>query len=222
MPNNTSVIPVPYPASGTVPNIIRLPSGYGPLNSEGMQLANLALWHLNRIGNTGYLATSPESHTVQPETLGTIGNPAATQRRVWLDEPPGTVPFDEQASYPLTVGIGLANVNYPVLTVVVPQGFDGVIKWLSNNFVSTTTPPEQYQPGALIWRIYINGRPARNFGNITQEKGTVAQGRIISPIRVFSGDTVQYTVAFGPNGSILDGYTVVSLTGYYYPSRGVS
>ena len=199
--------------SGNIPNLVNVPKGYAPLNPSGQQLANLALWHLNRIGNTGMLAAPPEGTATQP--LGSVPNPAATQRRVWLDEPPGSIPFDEQGTIPIPGPTGIDTV---ILQFFVPQGFDGVIKWLSNNILSATPP---VLSGQLIWKILINGRPARNFGDITQEKGTIAQGRQVSPIRIFSGNLVQYTVQQVLGGT-LTGQTVASLTGYFFPSKGLS
>jgi hypothetical protein len=199
---------------GVLPNLVVVPKGYAPLNADGLALANLAAWHMQRIGNTGMLAAPPEGVSLQP--LGTMPNPASTQRRVWLDEPPGSVPFDEQntASIPLAGGVDKA-----VVTMVVPQGYDGVIKWISNN-VDHSVPP--FNAGDIVWKIMINGRPVRNFGNILQEKGSIAQGREISPIRIFSGDVVTYTVAQSAANTVTGGDTVCSLSGYYYPSKGIS
>lgn len=201
-------------AAGILPNLVTVPKGYAPLNAEGMELANLAAWHMQRIGNTGMLAAPPESMNLQP--LGSIANPAATQRRVWLDEPPGAIPFDEQATLPIPTTPG---VDIPVLVMLVPQGYDGIIKWISNNAINTAPP---FLPGELVWKIEINGRPVRNFGNILQEKGTIYQGREISPIRIFSGNTVTYTVQLTSSSTLTGGETVCSLTGYYYPSKGIS
>ena len=121
--------------TGNIPNLVSQPAGYLPQNSVAQQMSNLAMWHLNRIGNTGMLAAPPEGTSTQP--LGSVPNPAATQRRVWLDEPPGSVPFDEQAAIPVPPADGLDHV---VLTFTVPVGFDGVIKWISNNILSSTPP----------------------------------------------------------------------------------
>lgn len=193
-----------------LPNIANIPQGYMPLNAAGRDLVNLAAWHQQRIGQMGYLAAPPEGSMAQP--LGMPANPAATSKRVWLDEPPGSIPFDEQATAPLS---GIAGTTTTVLTLVVPAGFDGVIKWLSNNVENAV-----FVPGTLTWSIAINNRPLRNFGTIVQEKGTIAQGRRISPIRLFSANVVTYSVTEVLGG--LAGSTVVSLTGYYYPSKGVS
>ena len=197
--------------STTLPILVQVPKGYAPLNEAGLQLANLAAWHQQRIGQMGLLAIPPEGATGQP--LGMPANPAATFRRVWLEEPPGSVPFDEQASYALT---GAVAPEVTVLRMQVPLGFDGVIKWISNNVL----PAGSLTPGALTWSIEVNGRPYRNFAVITQEKGTIAQGREVSPIRIFAGDVVTYAVTEVTGGQT--GSTVVSLTGYFFPSKGIS
>jgi hypothetical protein len=204
---------MPSQATGVLPNLVVIPKGYAALNAEGLALANLAAWHLQRIGNTGLLAAPPEGTSGQP--LGSVPNPASTQRRVWLDEPPGSIPFDEQNTIAIPVTPG---ADVPVLVMTVPHGYDGIIRWISNNVIGETPA---FASGNLVWKININGRPVRNFGSISQQKGTVYQGREISPIRVFSGDVVVYTVQL-TTGTTLSGQTVCSLTGYYYPSKGVS
>jgi hypothetical protein len=191
-------------------NILNMPQGYMPLNPEGIDLANLAAWHMARIGQMGYLAAPPEGSLALP--IGLPANPAATSKRVWLDEPPGSVPFDEQASAALT---GIAGTTQTVLSFKVPAGFDGVIKWISNNIIDGV-----FIEGTITWGIFINDRPVRNFGIITEEKGTIAQGRIISPIRIFANNVITYEITEVLGGQT--GRTVVSATGYYYPSKGVS
>jgi hypothetical protein len=199
--------------SSALPNLVSVPKGYAPLNQEGLELANLAAWHLANIGNAGILAASPENTSLQP--IGSVSNPIVAAQRPWVSEPMGSVPFDEQGSYTFT-GTAHPGVNTPVLTVKCPNGFDGVIRWISNNLVVAAAVPS----GNVIWQIQINGRPVRNFGAITQEKGTIAQGRQISPIRIFSGDVVAYTIQEAVGG--LSGSSVVSLSGYFFPSKGIS
>jgi hypothetical protein len=200
------------PNNAALPNLVSIPKGYAPLNPQGMDLANLAAWHQHRIGQMGLLAVPPEGAVTQP--LGMPANPAATSRRVWLDEPPGSIPFDEQAQSTLT---GAVQPEKVLLSFRVPTGFDGVIKWLSNNVILTTGA---FLAGDFTWSLKINKRPFRNFGTITQEKGTIAQGRQISPIRLFACDLVEFTFTEAVAGHA--GQTVVSLTGYYYPSKGIS
>lgn len=133
-------------------------------------------------------------------------------KRPWLEEPSGSVPLDEQDGVDLP-GVGLSAI---VLEFLVPTGFDGVINYISNNvnfggFVQFSDD--------IIWRILINQKPVRNFSNIRAEKGTIFQGRKISPIRLFSGNLVQYEVEHLANGA-LAGQVICSTNGYFYPSKG--
>lgn len=197
-----------------LPNLVSIPKGFAPLNSDGMALANLAAWHNQSIAKTGILAAYPENSSTQ--TMGSDANPIVSSHRPWIDEPPGSIPFDEQGVVNLT-GVPAPGVTQPVVIFTVPQGYDGVINHISNN---ATDPAFVDGSGDLIWNILINGRPIRNFGNILVQKGTLAQGRIVSPIRLFSGDVVSYTVQFAAGA--LTGQVVCSLAGYFYPSRGIS
>jgi hypothetical protein len=197
-----------------LPNLVSVPKGYAPLNPAGLALANLAAWHLQNISHSGILAAAPESFSNQP--VGSPSNPITATQRPWINEPPGSIPFDEQGG--ITLGAApTPGVDQPVVTMIVPQGFDGVINYISNN--PTDTAFVDFS-GDLIWKILINGRPARNFGNILARKGTMAQGRIISAIRIFSGDVVTYSVQYAAGA--ITGQVVCSLNGYFYPSRGIS
>ena len=201
-------------STGGLPNIVAWPKPpHQQWSQQAHDLMNLAAWHTLRIGNTGILASPPETGSTQP--AGSQANPIATRRYVWNEEPPGSVPFDEQGS--ADIATLPLDVDVPVVSFTVPHGYDGIIRWISNNLVGNTVP---ITGQAIIWKILINGRAARNFGLITQQKGTIAQGREISPLHIFSGDLVQYTVMATLGG--LDGETVCSLTGYYFPSKGIS
>lgn len=136
-------------------------------------------------------------------------------KRPWIDEPSGSVSFDEQNGITLpTSGMPAAIVQ----TFNVPDGFDGVLKNLANNvnfggFVQFS--------GDIVWRLKINGRPVKNYSNILSEKGTTAAPRIISPIRLYSKDVVTWEVEHVSN-NLLAGQIITSLGGYTYPSKGVS
>lgn len=195
-----------------LPDLISAPHGL-TLNDSAHSLANLAAWHHQTITRLGLLTADQDTQSTQP--AGGESNPIVASHRPWIDEPPGSVPFDEQGVF--TLPASNSTTDHPVLTVTVPQGFDGVINYISNNTTAAGFPEGS---GELIWKILINGRPVRNFGNILVSKGTPAQGRIVSPIRVFSGDVIAYTVE-NPTGA-LAGQVICSLNGYFYPSRGIS
>lgn len=135
-------------------------------------------------------------------------------KRPWIDEPSGSIPIDAQN------GLALPIVGDPegvVLAYTVPDGYDGVIKFISNNV--TFGGFVQFS-GDIIWRITANARPIRNFEEIKNERGSIAQGRIVSPIRIYSGQVIRYLVNHIANGA-LAGQVICSFNGYIYPSRSI-
>lgn len=171
------------------------------------ELTGLAELNTKLIGNTGILG--------QPlaNDQGAPLEPPLFVRRPWLDPPSGFFPFDEQNGIALpAVGAG----DTVVLTFVVPEGYDGVINKISNTY---TAGGFVGFSGDIIWRIVANGKPIPNFQNIRNEKGTTQQPREISPIRIYSGQVIQYIVNHAANIGLV-GNTICSLTGYYYPNRG--
>jgi hypothetical protein len=134
-------------------------------------------------------------------------------KKPWLDEPSGSEPFDEQA----TISIPNIGDTAIVFSFKVPIGYDGVVKLLSCNL---TVCGFTEGDGSIIWRLFVNNRAVRNFSNILVEKGTIQIPRPISPLRLFSGDIIQWRIT--NISSALVGGTVCSLNGYIYPSKGMS
>lgn len=166
------------------------------------QLQELAAIHQDLLGIRGMLSRLDPPTT--PNTITAISRP-------WIDEPDGSIPFDEQNGIALpAVGAG----ETVVLAFIVPEGFNGVIKWLSNNFLGGGFVAFT---GDIIWRILADNRPIRNFSNIQAEKGTTNIPREISPIRIYSGQTIQFMVNHVANAA-LAGQVVCSLVGYIYPA----
>jgi hypothetical protein len=142
-------------------------------------------------------------------------NLSLVTKRPWIDEPSGSDPFDQQMGIVLPI-VGAGDVI--VGSLVCPDGNDGVIKGVSCNvnfggFVQFS--------GDIVWRLEIDGRPVKNFDNIISEKGTINFPRLISPIRIYSGQTATWIVNHEANG-LLAGQVVCSLSGYFYPSKGIS
>ena len=135
-------------------------------------------------------------------------------KRPWIDEPSGSVPFDEQQGVAVP-GVGAQSI---VLTYLVPTGDDGVIKYLSCNL--TFCGFTEFS-GDIVWRLLINQKPVKNFSNIKVEKGTIEIPRPISPLRLYSGDLVQWVILHVANAGLV-GNTVCSINGYTYPSKGLS
>lgn len=136
-------------------------------------------------------------------------------KKPWIDEPDGSVPFDPQNG--VALGAISAVIPQVILNMLVPVGFDGVIKRLSCN----TVFPFNNFSGDLQWQLRQNGRPIRNFDNILAQKGTIEIPREISPIRIYSGDLIQWVVFHLANVG-LNGQVVCSLNGYFYPNQGLS
>jgi hypothetical protein len=134
-------------------------------------------------------------------------------RKPWIDEPEGSVPFDPQAG----VALGAVGGSQVLITLVVPMGYDGVIKFLSHN---TVFPFNDFS-GDLQWQLLVDGRAIRNFDNMLAQKGTIGIPRPISPIRIYSGQIITYVVNHLANVA-LNGNVVASLNGYLYPSQGNS
>jgi len=172
-----------------------------------VNLVTLASIHQAKLGNGGFFTANPDS-----------GAPSAGDgvtefaKRPWIDPPLGSFPFDEQDGINLPA---IGNGFTVVLGFMVPNGSDGVINYISNNFLGGGF--NQFS-GDIIWQILADGRAIRNFSNIKAEKGTVGQGREISPIRIYSNQLIQYVVSHRANVG-LNGQVVCSLNGYYYPSQ---
>lgn len=135
-------------------------------------------------------------------------------KKPWLDEPSGSKPFDPQGVVALPA-VGAAAI---VLTYTVPEGYDGVVKYLSCNLTFCGFTEGS---GDVTWRLQINGKPVENFSLITVEKGTIEIPRPISPLRLFSKDIIQWIVTHVANAGLV-GSVNCSLNGYIYPSRGMS
>lgn len=171
--------------------------------TTSQSLSELALLHQSYVRGLENLATQAQTE-----------NENLVVKRPWIDEPAGSVPFDEQDG----IALPIVGVTATVLSFTVPTGFDGVIKFLSNNV--NFGGFDQFS-GDIIWRLLINKRPVRNFNNVRAEKGTIFQGREISPIRLYSKNLVEWEVEHVANGA-LAGQTICSFTGYVYPSKGDS
>lgn len=179
--------------------------------TSSQSLQELAAMHQEVLGVRGFLFAYESTNQGGGLAIGANG----VVLRPWIDEPEGSVPFDEQDGITLpAVGAGFATV----LSFQMPLGYDGVIKFLSNNFLGGGFVDFS---GDIIWAILADGRPIRNFSNIRANKGTVTIPRPISPIRVYSGQLIRYVVNHVANVG-LAGQVICSLDGYLYPSGKMS
>lgn len=165
---------------------------------------------LNDLTNLSFSHGGQDTYTVDPNLVN------SPESKPWLYEPEGSVSYDDQNGIALPAGMpsGFTLVE----SFIVPQGYDGVIKRISCNFGGGGF--EQFS-GDIIWQLRINGKPVRNYNNIRAEKGTIYIPKEISPIRLYSNDLVEWYVNHIANVG-LSGQIITSLSGYLYPSRGVS
>lgn len=135
----------------------------------------------------------------------------------WLFPPPDSQAFDPVAAI-ATPAVGAGNTL--VLTLIVPPGFDGVVRRLSHNY---TGPGFPQGSGYIVWQLLLNGNAVRNYDAMTVEFGSAAWPRKIDGIRVKSGDVLQYFVNL-PNGTgfVLPGNTniICGMGGWLYPREG--
>ena len=153
--------------------------------------------------------------------------PTLSIKRPWLEEPEGALSFDYQAGVTLpavgaasttnlTSATGAAAVLNSDGPFIVPNGYDGVINQLSCNFNGAAF---QDFSGDITWILFADSKPVNYYNNIVAQKGTVAQPRKISPLRLYSGVTYTWVVIHNSNGA-LNGQVVCTMTGYTYPNRG--
>jgi hypothetical protein len=174
------------------------------LNSYASAMNELALLHAALLTN-GQLVASGTAD-VSGSNL-----PTSVIKRPWLEEPDGSVPYDQAqvAALPAVAG------TVTVVMMTVPTGMDGVINAFSWNF---TGGGFVQGSGDIQAQLFRNGAAVRNFDNILIEKGTIQTPRPISPIRVYSNQVITLVINHLNNGA-LNGNVVGSLVGYFYPAQ---
>lgn len=175
------------------------------LNPEATGLLELAEMHNQLLARQNLIASGTGDDTKKQQPTYVVNRP-------WIEPPEGSVPFDPQT----VIALGIVGTTVTVVTLVVPPGMDGTIQSYSWNFVGGGF---NNGSGDLQAQLLRNGVPIRNYENILVEKGTVAQPRTISPLRVYSGQTITLTVKHVANIG-LNGNLNASLVGYFYPSQG--
>lgn len=208
------------PIPDTPDAVLQLGSGEGPKpvqnaiyyslwGQEGSDqaannLSELAALHNTKLGKTFAINTGTGDNPV-------MQTPTTIVKRPWVEEPDGSESYNQygRATLPI-VGGPVATV----VTVIVPDGYDGVIKSFSWNF---TAGGFIQGSGDLVAQLLRNGVPIRNYDNILVETGTIALPRPISPIRIYSGQVITLTVNHVANVLLVDDI-VGSINGYFYPS----
>jgi len=183
------------------------------MGTFAQQLNTLAQLHYHTV-STGILAST----SVVP-----AGSPPLQVRRPWLDPPEGYSPYDAADGLALpavgaasTTNLTTALGSAAVLSFSVDDGYDGVINALSCNFLGGGFADFS---GDIVWTLYADSKPIRNFQSITSQKGTVQQPRQVSPIRIYANQVITWVVTHVGN-VVLNGNVVCTLTGFVYPNRG--
>lgn len=170
------------------------------LNDTAQALQELAALHANLQIDLSNSAISGNEQVVRPIV------------RPWVEEPEGTVPYDEENKATLGA-VGDTNI---ILSFQVPIGYDGVIKYLGWYFAGGGFVDGS---GDLVLQILHNSTPIKNFSNITVQKGTPRMPKPVNSIRIYSGETITMTVKHAAN-ALLVGDVVGNLVGYFYPAQG--
>lgn len=173
------------------------------VNDEAAQLGELSALHNQFLVNGQLISQGTGSDT-------TSVNPVTTIKKPWIDPPDGARSFDEQQS----VVLGIVGVTTTVVSLRVPEGYDGVINAISWNYTGGGFVEGS---GDLIAKILRSGAAVQNYDSIKVQKGSIQIPRSISPLRIYSNQVIELTVTHAANG-ILNGNIVGCLQGYFYPS----
>lgn len=164
------------------------------------------------------METSPEYMALMKisQQLGELTNLLAgdSTQYPWLVIPPQGKAFDKNSDPPITtptVGAG----ETEVLRVVVPQGWNGIIKRLSNTYIGGTNPDTTQ---SLTWRVYLDQMLVPNYGRITTQFGNTQFPRETDGIFIGSNQVVRWTVTNTDAGLPTAGtYCSCCLAGFWWP-----
>ena len=130
----------------------------------------------------------------------------------WKVAPDGYQPFD----YATSIAMPAQGVDTAIVSFFVPQGMDGVIVRIANDFSGVGF---QDGVGDLAWRIFRDQSAVQGYDAITVRLGNVYNPGTIDPgIRVRSGQLVKLMVNNVTNN--LAGNCPGRLGGYFYPVKG--
>ena len=131
----------------------------------------------------------------------------------WVRMPQQGKRFSEPDSISLPAADGL---DHLVTSFRVPLGYDGCIVSVVQNYSGQGFVDGD---GTLTWRIKLNNRYVRDYGNTK-----VQIGSMITPYNINSGQIilqsnqlVQYFVNYATTGGLMGGRIIVGLFGWYWP-----
>jgi len=100
-----------------------------------------------------------------------------------------------------------------ILDFFVPNGYQGVINQMGNNFVGGGFVDGS---GNLVWQLLVDGQPYPNFENIIASLGNPSTPSVIGAVQLKERQHVQLIVK---NISVVVAGQLIGgrLSGYYYP-----
>lgn len=144
-----------------------------------------------------------ELQTLQARIGVPISKPA------YLEMPPEGLPLNALGWQ----AIGNTGTTVAVVTIQVPGGMNGVIKWIGNSYLG----PEFVEgTGNVIWQLWEDGNPMPDFDDILGSLGSPSSPSETAPIRIYESRTYQLVlinVSIANGGQLLGG----RLSGWYYP-----
>lgn len=126
----------------------------------------------------------------------------------WLAMPASGIPYNEVNYVPLPAIGAEANV----IRFVVPDGMNGVIKWIGNNFVGGGWVEGS---GNVVWRIEADGMAIRNHENIISSLGNPSAPTETAPIRIHEGQVITLVVR-NVNVAVAGQQSGGRLSGWFY------
>lgn len=128
--------------------------------------------------------------------------------------PEGNQPFNEIGS---VLGQGTAGTTPIILSFEMPDGYDGVIKWIILQYTGTNFINNS---GTLIFALRINGLYIKGYHNIRSQFSGTSNGLEIDPgIAIKSGNLIEIICTvdpfFVPEGA---SEIIGGVSGYLYPN----
>src|SRR6185312_4291653 len=133
-------------------------NGKSPVNS-GQPFIDLAQLQQTLIGTGGYLNNTVVNNQV-------VSDPSLIHEEAYLQEPEGHFPFDPVDFITLPAVVG--STWYPIITLPMGQGYDGVVLFYS---CSVESGGFVEGSGDLVWQLTIDGSPVKNFQQILTTRG---------------------------------------------------
>lgn len=133
----------------------------------------------------------------------------------WIKMPAQGRRFSKIGSIALPPASGAFGADIQVVSMVVPQGWDGTIISTVNQFTGQNFFDGS---GDISWRLLINQRYVKDMGNIQVTLGTTTQPWPVNSgsIRIQSRQLIQM-VANVANANPVNGRIVCAMFGWFYP-----